>query len=126
MRPFFTIIIPTHNRAQLLERSINSLRAQTFGDFEIIIVSDCADQETFKVATSKLSGSDVFIKRKGLPGPAESRNYGLDIASGDYVIFLDDDDTLAPSYLVSIRKPWVFRFKPEAKSTSEGKFASIW
>ena len=99
MRPFFTIIIPTHRRAQLLERSIDSLRAQTFGDFEIIIVSDCTDQETSRVATCKLSDSDVFIKRRGLPGPAESRNYGLDIASGDYVIFLDDDDTLAPAYL---------------------------
>ncbi len=99
MRPFFTIIIPTHRRAQLLERSIDSLRVQTFGDFEIIIVSDCTDQETSRVAALKLSDSDTFIKRGGLPGPARSRNQGLDIASGDYVIFLDDDDTLAPTYL---------------------------
>jgi len=102
MRPFFTVIIPTHCRAQLLERSIDSLRSQTFRDFEIIVVSDCADQETSRVAACKLSDLDVFIKRRGLPGPAESRNYGLEIASGDYVIFLDDDDTLAPAYLETL------------------------
>ena len=44
----------------------------------------------------------MFIKRKGLCGPAESRNRGLEIASGDYVVFLDDDDTLAPSYLETL------------------------
>ena len=99
MRPFFTIIIPTHRRAQLLGMSIDSLRAQSFGDFELIVVSDCADEETFRVASSKLNDLDVFIKRKGPRGPAESRNSALDSASGEYVIFLDDDDTLAPSYL---------------------------
>lgn len=102
MRPFFTVIIPTHRRAELLERSIDSLRAQTFRDFEIILVSDCTDEKTFSLAGCKLSDSDVFIKRKGLPGPAESRNSGLEVASGDYVIFLDDDDTLAPAYLETL------------------------
>jgi glycosyltransferase involved in cell wall biosynthesis len=102
MRPFFTIIIPTHRRAHLLERSIDSLRAQTFRDLEIIVISDCADEETFRVAARKLNDSDVFIKRGGPPGPAESRNHGLEIASGDYIIFLDDDDTLAPSYLETL------------------------
>ena len=102
MRPFFTVIVPTHCRAGLLERAIDSLRAQTFPDYEIIAVSDCTDRETYRVAAAKLSDSDVFIKRKGRAGPAESRNRGLEIASGEYVIFLDDDDTLAPTYLETL------------------------
>ena len=69
MRPFFTIIIPTHCRAELLERSIDSLRAQTFPDLEIILVSDCTDQETSRVAVSKLTDLDVLSSAKARLGP---------------------------------------------------------
>ena len=97
--PYFSIIMPTHVRPELLKRAIASLRASTFSDFELIVISDEIDAATFSVLAESLTPSDTFIKRTGKPGPAESRNLGLEKARGQRVIFLDDDDALLPGYL---------------------------
>jgi predicted O-linked N-acetylglucosamine transferase (SPINDLY family) len=98
--PYFSVVIPTHNRPLLLERSLGSIRSQTFKDVEIIVVSDSADIATFQAAGGLLSERDVFIKRRGgSPGPAESRNIGIAQATGQYLIFLDDDDSFDTGYL---------------------------
>ncbi len=97
--PYFSIVIATHNRPLLLERSIASVRNQTFKNFELIVVSDSAETATFQTAGRHLGEKDIFIKRKGIPGPAQSRNMGIDHATGQYLIFLDDDDSIDPGYL---------------------------
>jgi glycosyltransferase involved in cell wall biosynthesis len=97
--PYFSIIIPTHGRPELLRRSILSLRENTFSDFELIVISDEIDASTFSVLAESLKGNDTFIKRTGTNGPAESRNFGIENARGQRVIFLDDDDALLPEYL---------------------------
>jgi glycosyltransferase involved in cell wall biosynthesis len=97
--PYFSIIMPTHGRPQLLRRAIASLRASSFQDFELIVISDQTDAPTFAVSAEMLTEKDTFIKRTGKPGPAESRNLGLEKARGQYVIFLDDDDALLPGYM---------------------------
>ncbi|MEJ6004411.1 glycosyltransferase [Paucibacter sp. AS339] len=102
MTPFFSFIVPTHLRASLLRRSIGSIRAQTMDDFEIIVVADALDQETALVAAELLRPEDTFVKRSGTPGPAQSRNEGMRHARGEWVIFLDDDDSLMPEHLATL------------------------
>lgn len=91
--PDFTVIIPTHNRAHLLERALNSIKEQqTNKRIEIIVISDVSDVETYTVCEKYLSSNDIFIKRNGVPGPSASRNLGLQLAKGRHILFLDDDD----------------------------------
>jgi glycosyltransferase involved in cell wall biosynthesis len=101
-RPEFSVLMATHLRAPLLRRSLSSLRAQTFQDFEIIVVADAWDAETAAVAAELLRPQDRFIKRSGKPGPAESRNTALDHAQGEWIVFLDDDDSFEPQHLAQL------------------------
>ncbi|MET0334652.1 MAG: glycosyltransferase family A protein [Rhizobacter sp.] len=97
--PFFSVITATHLRSELLARNLRSLRAQTFQDFEVIVVADALDGGTATVCAELLREQDVFIKRGGRRGPAESRNVGMSLARGEWVLFLDDDDTFDPHHL---------------------------
>lgn len=97
--PFFSIVTATHLRPALLARALTSLRAQTFQDFELIVVSDANDAATAATCAELLTERDVFIKRNGPGGPAHSRNLGMDLARGDWVLFLDDDDSFKPTHL---------------------------
>lgn len=98
-QPYYSIIIPTHGRPELLRRAICSVRANDFQQTEIIVISDEVNLATFKVAAELLMPHDTFVKRAGANGPAESRNLGLAYAKGQRIIFLDDDDALLPAYL---------------------------
>lgn len=91
--PDFTVIIPTHKRAFLLERALKSIREQNIDNrIEIIVISDVPDEGTFIICEKYLSSNDIFVKRNGKPGPSESRNLGIKLASGRHILFLDDDD----------------------------------
>ena len=102
--PFFSIIVTTHQRPALLARALTSVRANSLQDHEIIVVADTLDALTMQVAAKHLQEQDTFIKRTGKPGPAQSRNMGLQVARGRYVIFLDDDDAFLPDYLANAKR----------------------
>ncbi len=97
--PVFSVLVTTHLRAALLERALQSVRAQTFQDFEIVVVADALDADTAAVCARQLRECDVFAKRNGRPGPAESRNLAMRLARGEWLCFLDDDDTYGPGHL---------------------------
>ena len=99
MTPFFSIIIPTHLRPQVLRRAIASVLAQTFTDFEIVVVADAMDAGTGLAVAELLRPQDAFYKHHGRPGPAGSRNEGVRLARGEWVLFLDDDDSFMPHHL---------------------------
>ncbi|CAK0743214.1 Glyco_trans_2-like domain-containing protein [Gammaproteobacteria bacterium] len=132
--PYFSIIIPTHNRPQLLRRAILSLRESSFDDYEIIVISD-ERAVVFNEISELLQSRDTFLKRSGPPGPAESRNQGLRIARGHYVMFLDDDDAFLPNYLYDLyiaRQQGSqnifytnFRIVEENRNSSEGILKTI-
>lgn len=101
--PVVSIIMATYNRAQYIVESIKSIQAQTFANWECIIIDDGGTDNTAQVLQPILKEDKRFsyqtrIKKyeKGLPG---SRNYGLDLAKGDYIIFFDDDDIVHPQNL---------------------------
>lgn len=102
----FSIIIPTYNRANLLIRAVKSCIAQTFQDFEIIVVDDGSIDNTRDVIDSI---NDPRIIRRSLPcnrGCNAARNQGLDLAQGEYIVFLDSDDELLPGALEIFLSLW--------------------
>lgn len=103
MNPKVTIIMATYNRAHFIVETLKSVQAQTFLDWECIIINDGGTDNTSLLIESILEQDKrfQFLKRpdkykKGLPG---CRNYGLDLAKGDYIIFFDDDDIAHPQNL---------------------------
>jgi GalNAc5-diNAcBac-PP-undecaprenol beta-1,3-glucosyltransferase len=98
--PFLSIIIPTHKRPILLERTLSSIKSQgcPFA-YEIIVIADEADAATDEVCQRLLGPADTKIRRSGAPGPSLSRNLGIDLSAGRYVMFLDDDDAWQPDFM---------------------------
>lgn len=90
----FSVVIPTYNRAALLREALNSVFAQEFTDFEVIVVDDGSTDETKSVARS--FGERVRFFRQENRGPGAARNLGIHRASGEYVAFLDSDDVWFP------------------------------
>lgn len=103
MNPKVTIIMATYNRAHFIVETLKSIQEQTFQNWECLIIDDGGTDNTFGVITPILNTDPrfQFSKRpnkylKGLPG---CRNYGLDQAKGEFVIFFDDDDIVHPNNL---------------------------
>ena len=89
-----SVVIPTHNRADLLPRAIKSVQEQTYRDLEIIVVSDGSTDETKTVVEAMASKDNRirFIEYHPARGGNIARNTGIEAANGEYVAFLDDDD----------------------------------
>jgi glycosyltransferase involved in cell wall biosynthesis len=101
--PLVSIVMATYNRAQYIIESLKSIQAQTYTNWECIIVDDGGTDNTEQVLEPILKADKrfKFFKRtskylKGLPG---TRNFGLDMAQGDFIIFFDDDDIAHPQNL---------------------------
>lgn len=92
MRPLVSVIIPTYNRENLIVRSVNSVRNQTYDNLEIIIVDDCSNDNTENVIRGIDDDRIRFVKLEKNSGACAARNYGIDIANGDYIAFQDSDD----------------------------------
>ncbi|MDI3476345.1 MAG: hypothetical protein PWQ79_2097 [Thermococcaceae archaeon] len=104
-RPAVSVIIPTHNRANLLERAIRSVLAQTFEDFELLVVDDASTDNTPEVVESIEDGRLRYIRLKENSGAPVARNTGIKKSRGKFIAFLDDDDEWLPLRLeVQIKK----------------------
>jgi len=98
----FSVIIPTFNRCGLLREALASVAAQRCRDFETIVVDDGSDDD---IASATRSGDlPVRYLRQANAGPGAARNLGLQHARGDYVAFLDSDDTWFPWTLEVFRR----------------------
>lgn len=98
--PFFSIIIPTYNRAHFLPETINSFIKQDFRDFEIIIVDDGSIDNTQQLIKKHFNNNPTIIyiwQRNAERGVA--RNKGIEKASGLYIVFFDSDDIMKPHHL---------------------------
>jgi glycosyltransferase involved in cell wall biosynthesis len=95
--PEFSVIIPTHNRTELLLEAVASVRAQTIDDVEIVVVDDGSDPPV-------VLEDDIVVVRLDPPrGPAAARNAGVVASSGRSLAFLDDDDLWLPDRLLFAR-----------------------
>lgn len=92
--PLFSVIIPVYNRADLIAATLESILAQEWKDFEIIVVDDGSSDHSAECARAVSSAIRVFTVPNGGPGPA--RNHGISEAKGRYLAFLDSDDLWFP------------------------------
>jgi glycosyltransferase involved in cell wall biosynthesis len=95
-----SVIIPTYNRARLLERAVNSVLQQTFKDFELIVVDDASFDDTGQSKFLKDHAEKLYYFR--LPshrGVSAARNFGLQKSRGEWIAFLDSDDEWFPEKL---------------------------
>jgi glycosyltransferase involved in cell wall biosynthesis len=94
-----SIIIPTYNRASLLTRAIESVLAQTYEDFEVIIVDDGSTDNTADVISRIRDDRLVYHRLTERGGAANARNVGIEQTQGPLVAFQDSDDAWAPDKL---------------------------
>lgn len=94
--PFFSIIIPTYNRAHTIQRAVESVFKQTFTDYELIIVDDGSTDKTNEVMNFLVKNKPNHVPIKLLTienrGVSGARNYGADKSIGAWLAFLDSDD----------------------------------
>ncbi len=98
-RPAVTVVIPTFNRAMTLERAIGSVLAQTFGDFELLVIDDGSTDETASLMAKTTDRRVRYLPQAVNRGVAAARNIGLREARGDFIAFLDSDDEWMPEKL---------------------------
>lgn len=93
MNDLVSIIMPSYNTAKFIEQTIKSVLAQTYTNWELIIVDDCSTDNTDKVVSSFLSDNRIrYYKNKVNSGAAVSRNRALRETNGKWIAFLDSDD----------------------------------
>ena len=97
--PFFTVVIPTHNRSLLLKRAVESVLSQTFEDFELIVIDDHSTDDTASVVKSFTDHRMRYLTNQRTKGACGARNTGIFSAKGKWVAFLDDDDVWLPEKL---------------------------
>lgn len=101
-RPFFSVIIATYNRSGLITRALNSMISQTEKDWEVIIVDDGSNDDTYSVILPYLElYSEISYIKQAHSGEAASKNKGIWSATGRFVTFLDSDDEFSIMHLES-------------------------
>lgn len=100
MPPLVAVIIPTYNRAALLERAVQSVLSQTFRDFELVVVDDGSTDNTADLPTVKNPDQRLrYIKFPQNRGVSAARNAGVKATSSPWLAFLDSDDEWLPEKL---------------------------
>jgi len=98
LMPSVSVIIPTYNRACLLERAVRSVMEQTFHDLELIVVDDGSTDATYHLLEN-VRPSAIYLRHDKNLGVSAARNTGIRAASGRLIAFLDSDDQWLPEKL---------------------------
>jgi len=122
-QPLVSIIIPTYNRAHLIGETLDSVLAQTYSNWECIIVDDGSTDNTdavVQVYVEKDARCRYFHRPpEHLPGGNGARNFGFKMSRGEYLVFLDSDDLLHPDCLAKrveaiVKNPSQMHLNPSA------------
>ncbi len=97
--PFFTVVIPLYNKQNFISATLHSVLAQTFTDYEILIVDDCSTDGSLAIAETFNNNKIRVIKHSVNLGLSAARNTGVRNASSPYIAFLDSDDLWKPFFL---------------------------
>ena len=96
----FSVIIPLYNKANYVAKAIESVFAQTYDDYELVIMDDGSSDDSFAVASKAVEGrTDCQLYRQQNAGVSMARNNAVARSKGDYLCFLDADDWWAPTFL---------------------------
>lgn len=123
--PFFSIIIPTYNRASWLSRTIQSVIAQSETDFELLVIDDGSTDETGDVVQA-INDPRIKYHFQDNAERGAARNKGVQLARGQYVHFLDSDDVFFEGHLSEARRQLteesvLFYFQPYCLMDPDGK-----
>ena len=102
--PYFSIVIPCHNRERLIRRAIGSVLGQSFQDYEVIVVDDGSTDGTAAAVKSYTDPRVRLVRHDSNLGCCPARNTGVDHACGRWIISFDSDDELAPGALARIHE----------------------
>jgi glycosyltransferase involved in cell wall biosynthesis len=133
--PFFSVVIPTYNRREMLREALASIWSQTFSDYEVIVVDDGSTDGTQESLISQ--NAPFRFLTQSHRGPGAARNLGIGEAQGEYLAFLDSDDLWFPwtleTYASVIREqgapafltgmPFYFRDKTELSGVTKSALA---
>ncbi|MBB3330954.1 glycosyltransferase involved in cell wall biosynthesis [Halomonas campaniensis] len=99
--PFFSVIIPVHNKAEYLEKSLACVYAQTFRSFEVIAVDDCSTDGSLELLQRHEGEGKLSLYQRNIPGPGgyAARNLGVSKARAEWVVFFDADDSMHDNHL---------------------------
>lgn len=100
--PLFSIIVPVYNVSKYLEECIDSVLVQKYNNYELILIDDGSTDTSLDICFKYAKeNSNIVLVRKYNGGLSDARNYGLKIAKGEYVIFLDSDDYWEGEYVLN-------------------------
>ncbi len=102
MKPIVSIIIPTFNRAEYVGQTVRSVFAQSFCDYEVIVVDDGSTDNTKEVLAAFGNAPNFRYHYQPNSGRSTARNQGFTLAQGDFILFLDSDDLLFPEALTQL------------------------
>jgi glycosyltransferase involved in cell wall biosynthesis len=97
--PLVSVIMPCYNQGQYLEEAVGSVLAQTYQDFEIIVINDGSTDAATVDLLQTYHQPQMTVLHTANHGPAVARNTGIQQARGDYILPLDADDRIAPTFL---------------------------
>ena len=102
--PLLTVIVPVHNRAAIVTRTLDSIAAQTLRPLRLIVVDNNSTDSTLRTVTEwsdahRSEDFDITVLTESAPGAAAARNRGLAEATSGYVMFFDSDDEMRPDHL---------------------------
>ena len=100
-----SVLIPVYNAAEYLTRCLDSILAQTYSDWEVIAVDDGSKDNSFQILQEYAAKDNrITAVTKDNEGPGLTRNYALELAQGDYIVFVDSDDYIEPMYFEELEK----------------------
>lgn len=88
----FSVIIPVYNSEQTIARALDSVLAQSYTPYEVIVVDDASKDGTASIIEARYAGRVKYIQKVFNTGSSGARNTAMDVATGDYIAFLDADD----------------------------------
>ena len=101
----FSVIIPLYNKAPYVAKAIGSVLAQTFTDFELVIMDDGSKDDSYTLAKKAIEGhGNCRLYRQQNTGVSVARNNAVALSQGEYLCFLDADDWWAPAFLEEMSK----------------------
>ena len=105
MKPIFSIVVPIYNAGQYLAKTLCAIKKQDFTDFEALLVDDGSSDNSADICLSFSDKDERFhLYRKNNGGVCSARNYGIEKADGEYLLFIDSDDIVEPTMLSSCFK----------------------
>lgn len=99
-----SVVIPLYNKAHTIVNTLNTVFAQTYQDFEVVIVNDGSTDNGVEVIQQHFDDKRIRIIHQKNAGVSIARNRGVDESKGDYIAFLDGDDEWHPEYLSTIHE----------------------